>query len=274
MKIIEDLFSLDGKVAVVTGGAGILGSTIACGLGKAGAEVAICDIADTEEVVASLKKEGIKSRGYFADVTDKESVKTCHGKIIKDFGKVDVLVNCVGVSLKEATTSKEVSFFDLPVSALEKMIKINFLGGVIFPCQIFGKTMAQSEKGGSIINISSMSSFRPLTRVPAYSATKAAVNNFTMWLAVYLAKEFGKKLRVNAVAPGFFLTPLNKHLLLDDKGHLTERGKAVINHTPMGEFGKAEDLVGVCIWLASDASRFVTGTVVPVDGGFLAFSGV
>ncbi len=271
---ILNIFNLEGKNAVITGGAGILGSAIAKGLGKAGAKVAICDIAPTEEVVSHLKKEGIEAKGYYVDVMDKDKIKVCHDKVMGDFGKVDILLNAAGGNIKEATTSSEVSFFELPLSALEKVVGLNLFGGAILPCQVFGKSMAKNKEGGSIINISSMSAYRPLTRVPGYSAAKAAVSNFTQWLAVHFAQEYNKKLRVNAIAPGFFLTKQNRYLLLDDEGNLTPRGKSIISHTPMGEFGKPDDLVGICIWLASDASRFVTGIVVPVDGGFNAFAGV
>ncbi|MBE0477775.1 SDR family oxidoreductase [Candidatus Aerophobetes bacterium] len=274
MKDILSTFSLKGKKAVVTGGMGTLGSAIAKGLGKAGAKVAICDKASTSSVVAHLKKEGIKAKGYYVDLMDKKKIMMCHNKVIKDFGRVDILVNAAGGMIEEATTSKDLSFFDLSLSGLEKMVELNLFAGVILPCQIFGKSMVTNEEGGSIINISSTSSFRPLSRVPAYSATKAAVNNFTRWLAVHFAKEYGKNVRVNAVAPGFFLTRMNYHLLLDDKDNLTERGKSIIAHTPMGEFGYPDDLTGVCIWLSSDAARFVTGALIPVDGGFSAFSGV
>lgn len=166
------------------------------------------------------------------------------------------------------------SFFDLPLSALEKVIALNLFGGAILPAQVFGKIMKDQKEGGSIINISSMNAFRPLTRIPGYSAAKAAVSNFTQWLAVHFALEYNKKLRVNAIAPGFFLTQQNKYLLLDENGNLTERGKAIINHIPMGDFGNPDDLIGVVIWLASDASKYVTGTVIPIDGGFNAYSGV
>ena len=177
--------------------------------------------------------------------------------------------------MKGATTSPEQTFFQLPADALSKVFNLNILAGTIVPCQVFGERMKDNPEGGSIVNISSMSAFAPLTRVPGYSAAKAAVSNFTQWLAVHFAQEYTKKLRVNAIAPGFFLTEQNRFLLTDEKtGELTARGKTIIDHTPMGEFGKPEDLVGVSVWLASDASRFVTGIVVPIDGGFSAFSGV
>lgn len=269
-----NMFSLKNKTAVITGGAGILGRHISETLGKAGAKVAICDIADTGELIKELKGKGIDAGGYFIDVLVKDKIIECHDKVLRDLGKIDILVNTAGGNIKDATTSEELSFFDLPIVALEKVIALNLLGGAILPAQVFGKTMAENKDGGSIINISSMNAFRPLTRIPGYSAAKAAVSNFTQWLAVHFAQEYNKDLRVNAISPGFFLTQQNHFLLFDKNENLTERGKAIISHTPMARFGKPEDLAGITIWLASDASRFVSGIVVPVDGGFSAFSGV
>ncbi len=268
------MFSLKGKTAVITGGAGVLGSAIAQGMGKAGAKIALCDIVNAEKVAQELQEEGIIVKGYYINVMDKEKIKTCRDEVIKDFGKVDILLNAAGGNMKEATTSKGLKFFDLPLSALEKVIGLNLFGGAILPSQVFGKDMIKNENGGSIINISSMNAFRPLTRIPGYSAVKAAVSNFTQWLAVHFAQEYNKKLRVNALAPGFFLTSQNRFLLTNKDGSLTPRGETIIAHTPMDKFGDPEDLIGVCIWLASDASKFVTGIIVPIDGGFSAFSGV
>jgi NAD(P)-dependent dehydrogenase (short-subunit alcohol dehydrogenase family) len=274
MQEILKMFSLEGKTAVITGGAGVLGSAIAQGMGKAGAKIALCDIVNAEKVAQELQEEGIIVKGYYINVMDKEKIKSCRDEVIKDFGKVDILLNAAGGNMKEATTSKELEFFDLPISALEKVVALNLFGGALLPSQVFGKRMIKNEDGGSIINISSMSAFCPLTKVPGYSAAKAAVSNFTQWLAVHFAQEYNKKLRVNALAPGFFLTSQNRFLLTDKEGNLTPRGKIIIAHTPMDKFGDAEDLIGVCVWLASDASKFVTGIIVPVDGGFSAFSGV
>lgn len=274
MKEILSMFSLEGKTAVITGGAGILGSAIAKGLGKAGAEIALCDIINSEKVAQELESERIRSKGYYIDVIDIEKIKTCRDEVIKDFGKVDILLNAAGGNMKEATTSEDLKFFDLPLSALEKVVGLNLFGGALLPSQVFGKLMVKNKEGGSIINISSMSAFRPLTKVSGYSVAKAAVSNFTQWLAVHFAQEYNKKLRVNAIAPGFFLTTQNRFLLTDKKGNLTPRGNTIIAHTPMGKFGDPEDLIGTCVWLASDASKFVTGIIVPIDGGFSAFSGV
>lgn len=268
------IFDLTGKVAVITGGAGVLGFAMARGLGKAGARIVICDIRNSDVAAKKLTEESIEAEGYRTDVLDIENLKEVAKKIEEKYKRVDVLINCAGGNMKEATTSPELSFFDLPLSALEKVIALNLFGGAILPAQVFGKIMKDQEEGGSIINISSMNAFRPLTRIPGYSAAKAAVSNFTQWLAVHFAMEYNKKLRVNAIAPGFFLTQQNRYLLLDEDGNLTERGKAIMNHIPMGGFGDPDDLIGVVIWLASDASKYVTGTVIPIDGGFNAYSGV
>ena len=271
---ILEMFNLKGKTAAITGGAGILGSKIAMGLGKAGAKIAITDIANTDKVVEELKKENIETKGYVVDVLDKSKIETACREIIKAFGRIDILLNAAGGNKKDATTSEGLSFFDLPSDALQGVVSLNLFGGAILPSQVFGKEMIKNKEGGSIINISSMAAFRPLTRTIGYSAAKAAVSNVTQWLAIHFAQEYNKKLRVNAIAPGFFSTAQNKYLLYDEKGNLSERGEKIIAHTPMGKFGEPEDLIGTCIWLASDASNFVTGAVIPIDGGFNAYSGV
>ena len=269
-----NLFSLKGKIAVITGGAGVIGSHLALGLGKAGAKIVITDIGPTDEVVNKAKELGIDAKGYYMDVMDPKKLREATDKIMEDMGQVDILINCAGGNMAAATTSKDLSFFDLPFEALDKVVKLNLFGGAILPAQTFGRYMAKNPEGGSIINISSMNAFRPLTRIPGYSAAKAAVSNFTQWLAVHFAQEYNKKLRVNAIAPGFLSTKQNRFLLYNEDGTLSERGKTIIAHTPMGRFGEPEELVGVTVWLASDAASFVTGTVIPIDGGFNAFSGV
>ena len=271
---IFKIFNLKDKKAVITGGAGVLCSTIGLGLGKAGAEIAVCDINSTDKVVSRLRSEGISAKGYYIDVMDLDSINKCKINVVGDFGRIDILVNGAGGNVKEATTSKELTFFDIPLTALEKVINLNLLGGAILPSQVFGKAMVGNPEGGSIINISSMNAYRPLTRIPGYSAAKAAVSNFTQWSAVHFAMEYNKKLRVNAIAPGFFLTEQLKYLLLDENGDLTPRGQSIITHTPMGEFGNPGDLIGACVWLASEASSFVTGVIIPIDGGFNSYSGV
>ena len=268
---------MEGRVAVLTGGGGVLGSAIAAGLAEAGARLAICDIEEdkAERVADAMRGRGSDARAYRADVLARASLESVCAEIHRSFGHVDILLNAAGGNAAEATTGPELSFFDLPVDALERVVALNLFGGAVLPCQVFGRRMVENEEGGSIINISSMNAFRPLTRIPGYSAAKAAVSNFTQWLATHFAQEYSPKVRVNALAPGFFLTEQNRYLLTDrETGEVTPRGEAILGHTPMGAFGRPEDLIGTAIWLASPASRFVTGIVVPVDGGFSAFSGV
>jgi len=272
-----DQFRIDGRVAVVLGGGGVLGSAIARGLSAAGARIAVGDYVpeSLDAAVASIQESGGEARGYKVNALDKADLDRVCTEIVGELGGVNILVSAVGGNQQGATTSADLSFFDLPLDALEKVVALNLFAGAILPAQVFGRAMAESPEGGSIINISSMNAFRPLTRIPGYSAAKAAVSNFTQWLATHLAQEYNPRLRVNAIAPGFFLTEQNRYLLTDPAtGELTDRGKTIIAHTPMGEFGEPEDLVGATTWLASDASRFVTGVVVPIDGGFSAFSGV
>jgi NAD(P)-dependent dehydrogenase (short-subunit alcohol dehydrogenase family) len=210
---------------------------------------------------------------YFRDALNKDSVTKAAEKVIAQLGKIDCLINGAGGNKATATTGPDLKFFDLPAEALRWVFDLNILGTML-PCQVFGKIMA--EQGyGTILNISSMNSFRPLTRIPAYSGAKAAVSNFTQWLAVHMAQEYSPKIRVNAVAPGFFLTNQNRFLLTDkETGELTKRGSSIISHTPMARFGEPKDLFGAVLWLLSPASEFVTGTVIPIDGGFSAYSGV
>lgn len=277
MSNIAEFFDLTGKTAVITGGGGVLGSAIACGFARAGAECAVTNI--TIEKAARISKQLARdcghAKGYELDISKEGAIESFCDDVYEEFGKVDILVNCIGGNLPEATTSDKQSFFDLPLDAFRGVFDLNFTDGTVRPCQVFGKRMKDNTDGGSIINISSMAALQPLTRVVGYSAAKAAVNNFTQWLAVHLAQEYSSKLRVNAIAPGFFLTPQNQYLLTNDRtGDLTERGQLIVDHTPMGEFGVSGDLVGAAIWLASDSARFVTGTIIPIDGGFSAFSGV
>ena len=275
MQEIGRLFRLDGKAAVLTGGGGILAGAMAEGLGQAGAKIALCDLFPDKASAAAerLRGLGIDARGYEMDVMNPSAIRAAAEAIYRDLGRVDVLVNAAGGNLKDATTSADLSFFDLQVEPLTKVIGLNLLGGAILPSQAFGRFMKDQPEGGSIINISSMSALAPLTRIPGYSAAKAAVSNFTQWLAVHFAQEYNPKLRVNALAPGFFLTEQNRFLLTEEKtGGLTARGQAVIDHTPMGCFGDPADLIGATLWLAGGASRFVTGTVIPIDGGFSVYS--
>ena len=268
----QALFDLSGKNIAITGGAGVLGAVIAKGFSEAGARVTILDLAEDRaiEVAGSIGKE---HRGAGVNVLDRQSIQDAMDFCLTEMGSVDILVNGAGGNHQKATTSVDMKFFDIPKESLEFVIGLN-LTGTILPSQIFGCHMADNQTG-CILNISSMNAFRPLTRIPAYSAAKAAVSNFTQWLAVHMAKEYSNEIRVNAIAPGFFLTAQNQFLLTDEKtGKLTARGQQIIDHTPQGRFGKPEDLIGTAIWLVSDAARFVTGIVLPVDGGFSAYSGV
>lgn len=271
------MFSLKGKNAVILGGGGILGTSMAKGFAQAGANIAIGDLRkqNAQDLARSAESFGVKANGYEVNAMQIDSIKEACEKVKEDFGSVDILVNAVGGNMKEATTSDNLSFFDLSGDALSKVVNLNLMAGAILPCQVFGKEMAESAKGGVIVNISSMNYYRPLTRTPGYAAAKAAVSNFTAWLAVYMSQAYGDKIRVNAIAPGFFLTDQNRFLLTEQKdGSLTQRGTQIISHTPMGRFGDPQDLVGTMIWLVSDASKFVTGITVPVDGGFSTYSGV
>jgi NAD(P)-dependent dehydrogenase (short-subunit alcohol dehydrogenase family) len=272
---LTNLFNISGKVAVVTGGGGVLCSAISKSLAKCGAKVAVLDlfVEAAQKVVDEIRSDGGEAIAVPCDVLDKKSIENAAGVVLEAYQRVDILINGAGGNKKQATTSDESPFFDLPADAVQWVFNLNFIG-TLLPSQVFGKLMA-AQKDGNIINISSMNSFRPLTRVPAYSAAKAAISNFTQWLAVHINQEYSPNIRVNALAPGFFLTQQNRFLMTDEKtGELTPRGKAVIGHTPMNRFGDPSDLAGTVIWLLSPASSFVTGIVVPIDGGFSAFSGV
>jgi NAD(P)-dependent dehydrogenase (short-subunit alcohol dehydrogenase family) len=269
------MFDLSGQTVVITGGAGILGGEISVVLAACGAKLAILDL-NIEPGKALLERMGKSAAnvGLFAcNVLDRASLEKVSKEVLARFGKVDCLINAAGGNKPAATTSAEMKFFDIPADALRWVFDLNIIGTVL-PSQIFGKLMAD-QKYGNILNVSSMNAFRPLTRIPAYSAAKAGVSNFTQWLAVHMAQEYSPNIRVNAIAPGFLLTNQNRFLLTDkDSGELTARGKSIIAHTPMGRFGEPEDLCGAVLWLISPASAFVTGTVVPLDGGFSAFAGV
>ncbi|MGD0126640.1 MAG: SDR family oxidoreductase [Terriglobia bacterium] len=269
------LYDFSGQTIVVTGGTGTLGGEIACALVGCGANVAILDrnLDPAQHILELMEPRANQAVAVRADVLNVESLQEASKVILDKFGAVDCLVNAAGGNNPRATTTKDLSFFDLPPEALRWVFDLNLLGTML-PCQVFGKAMA--EKGdGVILNVSSMNAFRPLTRIPAYSAAKAGVSNFTQWLAVHMAQVYSPRIRVNAIAPGFFLTNQNRFLLTDEKtGELTSRGKSIIDHTPMARFGLAEDLFGAILWLLSPASSFVTGVIVPIDGGFSAFSGV
>ena len=268
------LFSLHDKVAIVTGGTGVLGGAMAQGLAAAGAKVGILGRRANKaaQVVAEIEASGGMAVSLAADVLDKDTLTAAREKILDRWGRADILVNAAGGILPDATVHGDLTFFKMTQEAFEQVIALNLTGSLL-PCQVFGEVMV-AQKTGSIINISSITAQKPLTRVGGYGNAKAAINNFTKWLAVELAHNYGPDLRVNAIAPGFFIGEQNRDFLLQADGTLSPRGQQIIEHTPQRRFGEPDELVGTAIWLGSDASRFVTGVVVPVDGGFSAFSGI
>ncbi len=272
---INDLFKLKGQVAVVTGGGGVLCGALSRALGKAGVKVAVLDIFPqaAQKVVDDIIAADGEAIAVKCNVLDKASVEAAKDVVVEKYGQVDILLNGAGGNKKQATTGPDTPFFDLPADAVQWVFNLNFIG-TLLPSQVFGKLIAEQGEG-NILNISSMNAFRPLTKIPAYSAAKAAVSNFTQWLAVHMSQNYSTKIRVNAIAPGFFLTAQNRFLLLDEEtGQWTPRGQQILDHTPMGVFGDPEDLIGTVFWLLSDSARFVHGVVVPIDGGFAAYSGV
>lgn len=268
-------FSLEGQVAVITGGSGVLGRHLALALAQAGAQVAVLGRrAETVTRVAEdIQAAGGQAVGFACDVTDHAALVETSHKITERFGPLDILVNGAGGNAPAATTAPERTFFNLEKEAVETVFQLNFTG-TFLSCQVFGQAMATRGRG-CIVNISSMAALRPLTNVVAYSAAKAALTNLTQWLAVHLAQQYSPHIRVNALAPGFFLTEQNRFLLTNESdGSFTPRGQAILAQTPARRLGVPEDLTGTLLWLVSPAARFVTGIVVPVDGGFSAFSGV
>ena len=272
---IKAAFDFSNKVAVITGGGGVLCSTIGRQLAACGATVAVVDLNVTAaaEVCRTITQEGGAAVALEANVLDKKSLTTLAETVVKSFGKVDILINGAGGNKKEATTSEALRFADLPEDAMRWVFDLNFMG-TFLACQVFGPHMFKQDSG-TILNFSSMSALGPLTRTPAYSAAKAAVTNFTYWLAVHISHEYSKKIRVNALIPGFFLTEQNRYLMMDVKtGALTERGQRVVDHIPMERLGAPEDLVGPALALLSDGLGYVHGTTLIVDGGMSAYSGV
>lgn len=271
---LQTLFSLQGKVALVTGGTGVLGGAIAHGLAAAGARVAIlgrrAEVA--AEVSAAIQAAGGTAMPAAADVLDEVQLRAARDAILQQWGSIDILINAAGGNSPDATVAPNGSFFNMKLDAINKMLNLNLLG-TILPSQIIGEVMAKAGSG-SILNISSMAAQRPLTRVVGYAAAKAAIDNFTRWLAIEMCNKYGPGVRVNALAPGFFIGEQNRSFLLSPDNSLTPRGETIVAHTPMKRFGEPEELIGAAVWLSSDAARFVTGIVVPVDGGFSAFGGV
>ncbi|MCW5970017.1 MAG: SDR family oxidoreductase [Blastocatellales bacterium] len=273
----EDLikhYDFSGRTFVLTGGTGVLCSEMARSLAACGANIALLarNREKGEAVLGTLPGAGRKAV-IDGDVLDREALLKAARSVIGEFGRIDGLINGAGGNHPGATTRPDQGFFDLPEDGLRYVFDLNLLG-TILPTQVFARSMAEAGEG-VILNVSSMSAFLPLTRVVGYSAAKAAIDNFTKWLAVHLAREYSPRLRVNAIAPGFFVTEQNRNLLIDaETGGLTARGESIIAHTPMGRFGEPSELLGAALWLLSPASGFVTGVVVPIDGGFSAFSGV
>jgi len=270
----QALFDVRDRTAVITGGSGHLGRAMASALARAGAKVAIlgrhAEAADA--AAAAIRAEGGSAIGVACDVLERAALERARERVAGAFGPADILINAAGGNSPAATTSPEQSFFDLDAAAASQVFGLNFTG-TFQSCQAFGRDMAERGQG-CIVNVSSMSALRPLTRVPAYGAAKAAVVNFTQWLAVHMAREYDPRIRVNALAPGFFLTEQNRYLLVGADGKMTPRGQTIIDHTPVGRMGVPEDLAGTLLWLVSPASAFVTGVVIPVDGGFSSFGGV
>ncbi len=272
--VLTEMYDFTGRSLRITGGTGVLGSAMVQTLVGCGANVAVLarDEAKANHLLERVSGPGLAIVAQ-GDVLERETLLEAAQKVVTEFGQIDGLINGAGGNKPEATAVPGRSFFDLPEAALRFVFDLNLLG-TILPCQVFGRLMAERGEG-VILNISSMSAFRPLTRVVGYGVAKAGVNNFTQWLAVHMAQEYSPRIRVNAVAPGFFLTEQNRFLLTDQEtGALTARGQSIIDHTPMERFGVPDDLLGTVMWLLSPASAFVTGVVVPVDGGFAAFSGV
>ncbi|MEM6803263.1 MAG: SDR family oxidoreductase [Bacteroidota bacterium] len=268
------MLSLASKTAIVTGGAGVLGGAMAKGLAQAGAKVGILgrNATKIQRKVKEIESLGGRAIGLQADVLKREELEQAKARVLDKWQQIDILVNAAGGNMQGATIMPDQDIFDLSVDDFSQVTDLN-LKVTLLPSLIFGEVMAE-KKAGSIINISSMAAQQALTRVVGYSASKAAIDNFTKWMAVEMAHKFGPKLRVNAIAPGFFIGEQNRSLLLKEDGNLTERGQSIIDQTPMGRFGEPEELVSTLIWLCDDASSFVSGIIVAVDGGFSAFSGV
>ena len=274
MPFLEKLFDVKNKVIVITGGSGVLGSKIASGFLQADAKVILLGTNPhkLDQKVRILSKRSHNVSRFVCNVLDEDNVIKTNEYIINQFKQIDVLINAAGGQVQGTTMSVNQNIFDLKINDFNKVTELNLVGTVL-PSLIFGKTIAK-QKRGSIINISSMASLRAITRVAGYSAAKAAVDNFTKWLAVEIALKFGDEIRVNSIAPGFFISNQNRNVLVNRNGNLTQRGKSILKLTPFKRFGKPEELIGISIFLASDASKFITGTVIPVDGGFSVFSGI
>jgi len=274
MTYLEKLLNIKNKIVLITGGSGMLGGEIAKGLLRVGGNVVLLGTDESKLIrkLKTLRKISNDISYLVCNVLKEDDLTKANARIIKKYGRIDVLINAAGGQIPGTTMTSKQSIFDLNITDFNKVTELNLVGTVL-PTLIFGRTIAE-QKRGSIINISSMASLRAITRVAGYSAAKAAVDNFTRWMAVEMALKFGDGIRVNSIAPGFFVSEQNKKVLMNKNGKLTTRGKSIIKLTPFKRFGKPEELIGVAIFLASDASKFITGTVIPVDGGFSVFSGV
>lgn len=271
---MNDMFDISGKVALVTGGSGVLGSNIAEGFLRAGAKVIIIGAHQerVDKALEHLKTISDSVWGVACNVLDMESLQAVKDKILAQWGRIDILVNAAGGNIPGGTLTVDQNIFDMKVADLNKVVDLNLYGSV-YPCLVFGEIMAK-QQSGSIVNVSSMAAYESITRVPGYSMAKSAVENFTRWLAQEMAIKFSEKIRVNAIAPGFFIGNQNRAILVNPDGSLTDRSKKVIAKTPMKRFGDISELNGAVQFLCSDAASFITGAVLPVDGGFSAFSGV
>jgi NAD(P)-dependent dehydrogenase (short-subunit alcohol dehydrogenase family) len=271
---MNNLFSIEGKVAIITGAGGVLGGSIARSFILAGAKVVAMDIRQEplDKIVGELRALGGEAIGVVGNVLDIESLEKVSEEVVATWGRIDILLNIAGGNIPGATLKEDQSFFDIAISDWEKVTQLN-INGTVYPSLVFGKVMAR-QKSGNIINVSSMAAYSAITRVPGYSLSKTGISNFTQWLATEVALKFGDNIRVNAIAPGFFIGDQNRAVLINPDGSLTERSVKVIAKTPMKRFGDINELNGAVQFLCSDAASFITGVVLPIDGGFSAFSGV
>lgn len=274
MSYIDQLFNLNGKVAVITGGGGVLASEIGSGLSKAGMKIVFLDINEeaAQQAAERIHAIGGEAIGLKTNVLEKEALEATRDQVLATYGRVDLLLNAAGGNMPGASINPDQTIFDVNLTDFDKVTDLNFKGTVI-PSLVFGEVMAK-QRSGNIINISSMAALQAITRQVGYSASKAAVSNFTMWMSMEMAMKFEGSVRVNAIAPGFFIGNQNRALLINPDGSYTERSQKILNNTPMGRFGEANELVGAVLFLASDSASFVTGVVLPIDGGFSTFSGV
>lgn len=268
------MFDVSDKVIVITGGAGVLGGAMADMLIKQNAKIVILSRRQSsiDDKLAQLRTTGHRAIGFACDVTSQDQLAEANKKILEEWGRIDVLINAAGGNMPGATIGPEQTIFDVSVEALRQVLDLNLMGSLL-PTVVFGRAMAD-QKSGSIINISSMAATHSITRVLGYSMAKAGIDMLTKWMATEMAQKFGDGIRVNAIAPGFFIGEQNRDLLTNEDGSLTARGKTIIQNTPMQRFGEADELNGAVLYLSSDASKFVTGTIIPIDGGFSSFSGV